>query len=231
MLVSELLVERRLQRTRIMYHGTSSVFLPSIMKYGLLPYVPHKSYGAGEPESHSLGGVYLSADDEIAQFAAYDAVQFHGGEPIIITVQYVIGSGGLDEDLIFSSFIGIGRSNLYKNRQRVDFETFLKKSVSSAIEEFTRHGKPTISTKKFIEEFFTMMYKRIVDTIIPNTMTETVMLDQVLREIIVDILESTKDPSMINVVRVTRPIKFRGKTRITQIVNTRTGEILYRKDK
>ena len=43
MLVSELLVERRLQRTRIMYHSTSSVFLPSIMKHGLIPDPPQKA--------------------------------------------------------------------------------------------------------------------------------------------------------------------------------------------
>ena len=123
MKIHEIITERSSQQKVVtMYHGTSSVFLPSIQKFGLDPNPkpirkpgdPHpsqirklgldpipaqKSFGIEDGEEWaSYGGIYLTTAKNMAQAAARSAVRNHGGDPILITVQYVLGSGGLDED-------------------------------------------------------------------------------------------------------------------------------------
>jgi hypothetical protein len=96
------LIERRLQKTQIMYHGTSSNLVRSILKNGLLARPPRKTYdvdtyGTG---TASMGGVYISPDRGFAETIAQEAVGTHGGKPAMVTLQYVLGSGDTDEDEI-----------------------------------------------------------------------------------------------------------------------------------
>ena len=223
MLVSELLVERRLQRTRIMYHGTSSVFLPSIMKYGLIPDSPHKSFGTNAWASY--GGVYLTSKPAYARKATKFTVETHGGDPILITVQLVVGSGGLDEDLVTKRFAQIGFEFLftdYRNNIKENLSTFLKKTLPKAIRHFSRHAKPTEYTKQYIQEYFELFYSHVTEINYPNLIGMPELREQVTK-----IIESVKDQSTMPEVRVLRPIKFKGKTRIIQIYNLKTRKILY----
>ena len=105
MKIRDIITERQQQRTEIMYHGTSSKLVPAILKHGLLATPPKKTYdaatyGAG---SASMGGVYVAANIEFANSIAQEAVGSHGGDPAIITIQYVKGSADIDEDHILAA--------------------------------------------------------------------------------------------------------------------------------
>jgi hypothetical protein len=97
---NEIVVERQQQRTEIMYHGTSSKLVPSILKNGLLARPPRKTYDVDTfgASTASMGGVYVADEKEFAIMIAKEAIETHGGEPALVTIQYVKGSGDIDED-------------------------------------------------------------------------------------------------------------------------------------
>ena len=104
MKILEITESLRQRRTRIMYHGTSSVFLKSILKHGLIANPPKRAYSGNK--THDLGhmpylasfhGVYLGEDWQAIEAAEF-AVNKFGGYPIIVGVQIVIGSNHADED-------------------------------------------------------------------------------------------------------------------------------------
>lgn len=92
--------ERQQQRTEIMYHGTSTNLVRSILKNGLLATPPKKTYSADTygASTESMGGVYVAHNREFAETIADEAVGSHGGEKALVTIQYVKGSADIDED-------------------------------------------------------------------------------------------------------------------------------------
>lgn len=102
---TEDITERKQQRTEIMYHGTSSKLVPSILKNGLLARPPKKTYDVDTygAEVASMGGVYVADEPGFAWTIAEEAVGTHGGEPALVTIQYVKGSGDTDEDDLVSA--------------------------------------------------------------------------------------------------------------------------------
>ena len=121
------LFETRMQRTQLMYHGTSSNLVPSILKFGLVANPPKRTYSRDtdvEQQGYdSYGGVYLSKNIDLAKDAAYTAVKAHGGDAVMITVQYVLTSGTIDEDEITALFL----SALIENFGAYTLETIGKK--------------------------------------------------------------------------------------------------------
>jgi len=105
LLESTKIYERQQQRTQIMYHGTSSALVPSILKNGLLARPPKKTYDTDTygASTASMGGVYVADNVEFAKEIANDAIGTHGGYPALITLQYVKGSSDTDEDGIAAS--------------------------------------------------------------------------------------------------------------------------------
>lgn len=100
MRIDEVITERRQQKTEIMYHGTSTNLVRSIMKNGLLANPPKKTYDVDTygASTASMGGVYVANNKEFAALIADEAVGTHGGEKALVTLQYVKGSADLDED-------------------------------------------------------------------------------------------------------------------------------------
>lgn len=99
------IVERRQQRTEIMYHGTSSNLVRSILKNGLLANPPKKTYDVDTfgASTASMGGVYVTPDRSYAEQIASEAVETHGGKPAMVTIQYVRGSADVDEDNVVAA--------------------------------------------------------------------------------------------------------------------------------
>lgn len=234
MLVSELLLERRLQRTRIMYHGTTSLRLPSIMKHGLIPNAPRQGFGSTSGLAYrSMGGVYLSSRMDVADAAASEVADEYGGDPIIITVNYVITSGGPDEDAISQHFIALGlqyiewHSDEYEDIDDLK-DMFIYTCTEDALDYMASEtANVTNRTRKLINEFFNIIFNYAVN----NYDYEQMMEVDVIYNKINEIIDSAKDTSDAITVRVLRPIKFKGKTRIIQITNLRTNEIYYQEKK
>lgn len=115
------ITERQQQRTEIMYHGTSSKLVPSILKNGLLANPPKKTYDVDTfgASTASMGGVYVADNKEFANAIAQEAVETHGGEPALVTIQYVKGSADLDEDDLVAA-ISDAASKVMRNLAQKD---------------------------------------------------------------------------------------------------------------
>lgn len=92
-------------RIEEVYHGTSSVFLRSILKNGLDPSLatrgPWKAVEdgfSGRPSFKSFGGIYLTANLNKAYDSAQSAVDSQGGNRILIKGKIALNSVLPDED-------------------------------------------------------------------------------------------------------------------------------------
>jgi len=120
MQIRDIIIERRQQRTLTMYHGTSSKLVPSILKHGLLATAPKKTYDDDTYGSStaSMGGVYIADNIEKAVSIANDSISVHGGEIAMITLQYVKGSGDVDEDDLVAAIADAAGQVLRKTAQQ-----------------------------------------------------------------------------------------------------------------
>lgn len=105
-----IITEAKFKDHAIAYHGTSDVFLRSIMKNGLVPTTEKSKRVWGSPSGdravdyHNkslesiIGSVYLSFSLITASSGAYRAVQKFGGSELIIVAEIMPESSYLDED-------------------------------------------------------------------------------------------------------------------------------------
>ena len=268
MKIHEIITERSSQQKVVtMYHGTSSVFLPSIQKFGLDPNPkpirkpgdPHPSqirklgldpipaqktwYPDGKEALLSYGGVYITTSNDVATTAAQAAAKRHGGEPILITVQYVLGSGGLDEDIVHPLIIKSFFYSLEVNEFVNDFTAWLQQLYNIKYPQGNRQD--LINMYNFMYSKFKQWIKDDPNPqgprprIYPTTYQEIEDIAQYMLnkgayalyledntyrnqiKKIMEIIKVSKDNrktshDYIN-VRITRPITFRGKTRIVDI--------------
>lgn len=235
------LTERRQQLTKLMYHGTSSEFQQSVLKQGLLADPPKRTYSGDEDDPgpmgyETFGGVYITDDMTKAQGAARDAVDKFGGVPMIVTVQYAVGSGNLDEDHV-TGILGMllrqSMDDFYEGQERGQFEeygTFTewesdnRESLISdltgwAFNKMSGFGKPNQQTKQLLAKAFTYILDYVEEDIIyvANEMEELRHHDKYL-EIINALMRSTNDnPFNMKNIQIDRNIGYRGKTKIVQI--------------
>jgi len=102
------LFERKKSPTEIMYHGTSSNFLDSVLSQGLIPNPPKRYWDdGGDKPDHlpanvmpdtTVGGVYFSSSISAANNAAEDSAEKFGGTPMIVIAQIQRKSAYADED-------------------------------------------------------------------------------------------------------------------------------------
>jgi hypothetical protein len=133
MKISELLLERRIQRVETLYHGTSTLFLRSILKYGLVMNPPKRTFSRDtdfEQQGYdSYEGVYLARIEDYAEEAADWAIKAHGGERLLITVQAVVGSSLTDEDDITGLFL-TAISKMFRKTKKLSEVTEIMKTIT-----------------------------------------------------------------------------------------------------
>lgn len=251
------LFETRMQRTQLMYHGTSSNLVPSILKFGLVTEPPKRTYSrdtdVDQQGYDSYGGVYITSDIDTAKDGAYTAVKAHGGDAVLITMQYVITSGTIDEDEITALFL----SALIENFGAYTLETIGKKITDN------RNGEQRDIVKFILDYKKRSMHNFNLSSDISFTQDNIAQFDIIVDRALDVLLQSSKnapnvegeyyidyyllpelryDPrydAAVNrllktlrsrnskTVRVTRNIGFKGKTRILSIQNLETKQILY----
>jgi len=228
----ETLFERRLQPTTLMYHGTSSVFLRSILKTGLDANPKQKSWDS-KGSMPSLGGVYMaSTAGRSTRLAAQEAVEKYGGSPILITIQVVTSSGTPDEDDIFS----IAAEVTY-DAYRYPTSPYTKDYVSNILNRLQNKIKPNQQTivkiKQFADTAMSILKRNNYSVNEGSFYVASWLLKQPeLKELMVDVLNTMKPkmaehPTASPNVRITRTIGFRGKTKIVKISNMETDEVYY----
>jgi len=228
MRILELLQERRIQRTVYMYHGTSSRFLRSILKHGLLPDPGHKSW-VGYHNLASLGGVYMSIDRDTAAEAARAAVNKHGGEPIIIKISVVPDSGTPDEDDVINTILK-ATYETYKDRPKYTYNP-VSRSARLLRDKFKMPEDSEAIIRYIVTTALDILerddYGQSLDWM--NAPIE-LQKQPKIREYTAELLRTMRPRMSIDSepnVRITRPIGFRGKTRIVKIADLNSGRTLY----
>lgn len=212
MLLNDLIRESRPGRKLIDYylHGTSDLYLPSIKRQGLQPWTGNKGFGSESPAWESYGGIYLTKSKTVAKHAALDTCERVGGNPIIFSVQVVLGSGGYDEDHVNAIIAKV--YNLH-NRSIVDF-------VDAITDSWLGSSLP-VQNHNIFHELYKFLYPIAGNNFKKTEMT--ILSDPNYRKIINTIISKMKQYGQKDQynpdhrdqsIRITRPIGFRGKTRI-----------------
>jgi hypothetical protein len=221
----KILSERRQQRTGQYYHGTSTKFLRSILKHGLLKNPPKRVYSpdgiSDEGQRTFPNAVYLTSDVDIAQEAALWATDVFGGNPMVVVVQYVYGSGEMDEDVFTFKLSSFLRTT---------------KTKSDFVKKFLQQFRGMKYNEKIVTELVEKLYDIIIAFMEENNISikklpegdiiNVIRLHQPYEEVVSELLRRV-NPKEANTVRVPRDIGFSGKTRIIQIFNPETDKILY----
>ncbi len=251
------LFETKIQRTQLMYHGTASSLVPSILKFGLVAEPPKRTYSRDtdvEQQGYdSYSGVYLTTNFNIARNAAYTAVKAHGGDPVLITLQYVITSGSIDEDEITALLLAalthvfgtyametIG-GLIARTRPALESELIDLIINYKTLDVGDYHPPSELKfTADSIAQFKTVI-ARALDVLAASSaktpgvegeyyiayyLLPELRYDAVYDNAITRLLKTLKSKNPIT-VRIERNIGFRGKTRILSIVNLNTKELLY----
>jgi hypothetical protein len=199
-----------------MYHGTSSIFLRKILKVGLLASPPKRVYDDGD--MRTIGGVYLSSDVETAIDYGQEATEKHGGQVILVKIQYVQDSGNVDEDYIMQQ-IGTALSISFKFQER---ETTIANRIYQHITN-PKLFKISDCDKPLLKEYADMIAETGKSNVYTIHRDENIanMREKVLR------LIKPKDIDKISEIFIDRDITFKGKTRIIEIMNIDTSEIIY----
>jgi len=237
MKITELITERRQQNISVVYHGTSSNFVRSILKTGLSPVPPKRSWGDSDKmgaDKESLPGIYLTPRLDYAQTAAKQSVELNGGTPTLITVQYVSGSGGLDEDNI---------TGIVCYAVSEDYDAFIKDFDHQFLDIISRvkdRLKNTALNNRSIE-ILKQLVKVAVNITSKNyeevqgTEFRSILSNPQFRQLLIKFTESVKVHSSENPdwtsehIKVTRIIGFSGKTKIVKIEDLKTKAVYYEK--
>lgn len=261
MKISELLVERRIQRTITMYHGTSTKHVPAILKHGLLANPPAATYSSdndeGDPAYNTFkGGVYVTNNKNIALKGAINATEAAGGRPVLVTLQYVLGSGQVDEDDIYmimgQTFISSVPSKVETVSDAAVYfskKENVGKTIVDAIENFNDHSQLNFDQydfapgklimKRGVESYIKKLCLLFINEInkgandnseykgfIEFTVLNQLRYNPEYENTIYQLLASIK-PKESTTLRIPRDIKFAGKTRILDIRNMETNEVYY----
>lgn len=181
------LIERRQQRTQVMYHGTSSKLVPSILKHGLLARSPRKTYDVDTygAATASMGGVYITTDRGFAETIAEEAVGAHGGEPALVTLQYVLGSGDTDEDELtqaISDAVNSVMASLKSRAPEQDLESYSALSYPQEgwAVDYMIKNKPAVSSaiaKRTVQELGNLYkVRQTVGQIVQKIVTQLLSL-------------------------------------------------------
>lgn len=251
---SEILCEKPSKRIGIMYHGTSSVYLRSILKRGLLSHPPRATYSRDSGMDSVgydtfSGGIYLTSNRDNAVGNSEDSVSIHGGEPIVVAVRYVIGSEQVDEDDI-TSIIRFRFPNVLDSSTTAgstlkisDFLYILDNGgYSGAVRRFisyfsnnrdfrriSRSASESILVELFdyiIDWLRGLNGDRRVGGVITNGFLDSVRHDSAFERIIYRLMRQMS-PSGSGTIRIARDIGYSGSTRIISISDAFDSGKLY----
>lgn len=248
------ITERRIQNTEIMYHGTTDKHLRSILKQGLLANPPKRTW-SGEDDMETgyetFGGVYLANTRRKALAAAMDAVSKFGGNAILVIVQYVQGSGNMDEDMftnvisqdVYNAMIAY-EEQVEDNPESSKWDTYheyayynrdqaVNDLVASATEHFERYGRFGEAFLPNLRAAFEYVLYHVDDDMITGSSKSlmTSLRDhpefiKIIENLMRNLFPTKSREAQDLAVQITRNIGFRGKTKIIRIETTR-GEVLW----
>lgn len=250
------LEEKKKKETAIMYHGTSDVFLQGILKKGLLANPTKQTYSGdeGNPFGSSVrtfGGIYFTSSRKYAEMISRDSIEAHGGNPIIITLQIVLGSMDIDEDLInnplskaiVNYFLYIAEKSPsldnipefvadHIETHESEFKKNIRSDVLYDLKSYGKIGYVVSSLLDQLSEVFIKIMSRVDEFELKHLFNEPLDYlrdDSDFEEIVSKIMNNvfSRQTSGQTAYRVTQDIGFRGKNKILKIEDSATKKIYY----
>jgi len=249
MKIHDILTEKKTTVVSIMYHGTSDIFARQIMKTGLLANPPKRTYDDDHVDAamKTFGGVYLTPKLSYANAISDDAVESHGGKPLLITLQFAQGSADVDEDLILDHFEKAvisyhlhqknEYSEIYQDTQEeqefhrdsivLEFKQFARDMfsyMSTGLQSIGRLGNNVPSVLLKLAQLV-KKYVQKSDVDIMSFLTQPRMylrnypgFQEIIEELMRNIFpRSSSATSSAYALRLNRDVGFRGKTKIIKI--------------
>lgn len=248
--------EKKKKEVAIMYHGTSDVFLKNILKNGLLAKPPKQTYSgeADNPFGNSVrtfGGVYFTSSRRYAEVISRDATEAHGGNPILITLQMVLGNMDIDEDLVtaplsrsiinYYLYIAEKSPSLdnipvfaadYIENNRSEFKKIVSRDI---LDDLKKYGKIGYVVKSLVDQLcdvFVDMLNVLDDYDLKHLFTEPLdyLRDEPKFEDIVNKIMNnvySRQTTGQTAYRVTQNIGYKGKNKILKIEDLTTKKIYY----
>lgn len=149
----------------LMWHGTSTASLRSILKQGLLPFLPkslnQRNFG-DDHTARSYDGVYLNKEYGYASsYAKQHAAKFRG-KPVVILCSVVPNSDNtrIDEDFLIHAFDGVVKAFQYwKGKHTPEFEKQL-------LDRFKKDGITAYQIKRKYESSFLRWVDKNADLVL-----------------------------------------------------------------
>jgi len=111
------LIDQILEDKQVMFHGTSSKFLPKILKMGFIPDPKVKKWGLETGRLASHPGTYFASDFMTSFSAGSDAARKFGGNPVMFEVQVETRTADWDEDDLYNPIAAYeGATGYYINQ-------------------------------------------------------------------------------------------------------------------
>lgn len=217
------LIENR--QPDIVFHGTSSVFLKSILKRGVIASSPNQTFDNNgsilQRSLKSVGGSYWAFDYGTAKLSAYRSEEKHGGFPIIVIAQMHRNSALADEDSInligiFNRFDAIWFDDWNTEKAAIAFAKF-------AHDQLTRgNSNPPINENALIEAYWAELnrqeaYAKNHNNINNAEQRLATALDKLSRYYKISVYDPKHKE--FQPIRYDKDITYKGKIRILAIVD------------
>lgn len=142
------MIELIASRTMYMFHGTSSTFLRSILKKGLVYNPKQKVWDvARDPTLESLPGIYITNNILTAYYSAKRAIEKYQGNMLLVAVQVTDNPNlAIDEDLV--GFIdGFVKDKIIRNKVYSYYILGDTEQRKSKMEEVFKDARDLLVTK------------------------------------------------------------------------------------
>ena len=183
--IEAVLNEKRFAKSQVMYHGTTSKFIPSILTNGLEAEPDKAVYSRDDDDDddswyrdefedrtrldgkpiQTIGGVYMSQNAGDTFAYASNATEAFGGQQTIIQLQITEKSTFLDEDVISQGVLGFAR-DAYTEATNAE-------TVTHAVAELLSADDETNINNNAAQIFITQLEKEHGDIVKSNSEKET----------------------------------------------------------
>lgn len=238
----EFLTERNYQQTDTLYHGTSDVFLRSILKQGLIVNPGQRNLVGGDDESLQLQqqeGVYFTTDRAYAKMAAEAGARKFGGRPIMIVINRTrnYGVAGREAETILLDIGLRAKQNNFQGYGNSDYlETALKslprgkygRDIFQYLQEYYKILFNLLDTNPDLNPLTVKDYdeKEIRRRKLINTPELFNMLEKISASSRPDTTQQKSNPTTVN-IRILDSVGYTGKTRIILIYDLFTNRVYY----